>query len=140
MVLAGGFGVEDEFGVSGEGGFDFAGGVGEAAADGTFEAVDVEHDPAVGDPGAQGPFQNVFVDAQNIPTALLEQAGGVGVMVDGVAVVKTVLPGDAGGAVPLDEFEFDPDAIGMVAAGALAAGRRMVWSLPWGIRGFQPAQ
>jgi hypothetical protein len=42
-------------------------------------------------------------------------------MVDGVAVVKTVFAGDACGAVPLDKFKFDPDAIGVVADRASAA-------------------
>ena len=110
MGLADGFGVEDEFGVAGEGGFDFGGGVGEAAAGGALEAVDGEHDTAVRDPGTQGPFQDVFVDAENVLAALFKEAGGMGVMVDGVAVVKTAFTGDACGAIPLDEFEFDPDA------------------------------
>ena len=49
------------------------------------------------------------------------EVGGVGVVVDAVAVVEIELLGDAGGAVPLDEFEFDPDAIGVAADGASAA-------------------
>ena len=48
------------------------------------------------------------------------EVGGVGVVVDAVAVVEIELLGDAGGAVPLDEFEFDPNAIGVAADGASA--------------------
>ena len=116
-----GFEVEDEFGVASYGGLDFGGGAGEAAADGALEAVDGEQDAAAGDLGSLDPLQKVFVDAENIAAAQVEQAGGVGVVVDGVAVVEVELIGDEGWTVPLDEFEFDPDAIGMVADAASAA-------------------
>jgi hypothetical protein len=132
-----GFEVEDEFGVASYGGLDFGGGAGEAAADGALEAVDGEQDAAAGDLGSLDPLQKVFVDAENIAAAQVEQAGGVGVVVDGVAVVEVELIGDEGWTVPLDEFEFDPDAIGMVADAASAAMGGGVWSLPWGIRGLR---
>jgi hypothetical protein len=121
LFVAFGFGIEDEFGFSGKGVLDFGGGVGEAAADGAFEAVDGDHDAAAGDLGVEDAFQDVFVDAVKIPAALFEEAGGVGVIVDGVAVVKTLFAGDACGAIPLDELEFDPDAIGVVADATSAA-------------------
>jgi HEAT repeat protein len=43
------------------------------------------------------------------------------VVVYAVAVVELELFGDAEGAAPLDEFEFDPDAIGVPADAASAA-------------------
>jgi hypothetical protein len=43
------------------------------------------------------------------------------VVVYAVAVVELELFGDAEGAAPLDEFEFDPDAIGVTADAASAA-------------------
>jgi len=50
-----------------------------------FDAVDGEHDATASDSGAQGPCQNVFVYAEKIAAAFFERAGGVGVMLDGVA-------------------------------------------------------
>jgi hypothetical protein len=120
LVVFFGFEVEDEFGVSSYGGLDFGGGVGEPAADGALEAVNGEQDAVAGDLGSLDPLQKVFVDAENIAAAQVEQAGGVGVVVDAVAVVEVELIGEEG-TVPLDEFEFDPDAIGMVADAASAA-------------------
>jgi hypothetical protein len=62
---------------------------------------------------------------QRVLRRWFEEVGGVGVVVARVAVVEVELHRDAGGAGPLDEFEFDPDAIGVVADGASAAmGRR----------------
>jgi hypothetical protein len=57
VVFTFGFGVEDELGVSGEGGLEFGGGVEETAADGALEAVDGVHDTAAGDLRLRDPFQ-----------------------------------------------------------------------------------
>ena len=76
-----GFGAEDEFGVSSYGGVDFSGGIGKPAADGALDAFDGGHHVVTGHLRVHSPFQEVFVSAENIAAALLEEAGSVGVMV-----------------------------------------------------------
>ena len=53
VIFVFGFEVEDEFGVSGYGGFDFGDAVGEPGADGALKATDGEHNFAAGDLGVR---------------------------------------------------------------------------------------
>jgi len=52
--------------------------------------------------------------------ALLEQAGGACVTIDGTEIGQTVLLADEFGVAPVEEMFFDADAIGMVADDAFA--------------------
>ena len=67
-----------------------------------------------------GALDHVFEGVTQIAAAFGEEAGGVGVIVDGGAVGKHEAAMDAGSAVPVDEHFLDGFAFGMAADDAFA--------------------
>ena len=60
-----------------------------------------------------GLLQEIFQDAGELLFAAAEEAGGVGVAVDGRAIAEAVFAGDFIGAAPAEEVGFDGVAEGM---------------------------
>ncbi|HYL47420.1 MAG TPA: hypothetical protein VEU52_10365 [Candidatus Limnocylindrales bacterium] len=71
-----------------------------------------------------GLFQEVFQDAGELLFAAAEEAGGVGMAVDGGSTPEAVFAGDFFGAAPAEEVGFDGVAERVGADGAEAAVMR----------------
>lgn len=67
-----------------------------------------------------GALDDVFEGVTQIAAAFGEEAGGMGVIVDGGAVRKHEAFVDAGSAVPVDEHFLDGFAVGMATDDAFA--------------------
>jgi hypothetical protein len=71
-----------------------------------------------------GLLKEVFQDAGELLFAAAEEAGGIGMAVDGGATAEAVFAGDFFGAVPAEEVGFDDVAERMGADGAAAVVMR----------------
>jgi len=63
-----------------------------------------------------GVLDNELGGEAEIGAALLQEAGGAGVAIDGAEIVQAVLVADRIGIVPVEEMLFDAGTFGVVAA------------------------
>jgi len=76
-------------------------------------------------------FENILEAAGEFTSAAGEEAGGVGVTVEGGVVGDVVVFGDVSGATPADEVALDGVAVGMGADGAAAVVAVVVGRKGW---------